>query len=204
MTVLALRPESDAALDLARSISATLGDVTDLAFDAAGESTAGEILRLIETASRSLETARKLEKGPHLEAGREIDRRFAIVGDPLEKIAKIIRARLSDAARTREEARRLAVQTASRAALAGDVATANEAIVLGADPVFAPVVAEGLTEVYSWDAVAFDVATMPRAYLVPDVAKIRAELRATPAGIIPKIDGVAIERKISHVVRSVR
>jgi hypothetical protein len=204
-SALALRPASVAVLDHAREVAAALVDVVDLRFDGAqAEIQAGEILRVIETASRDLERERKAEKAPHLEAGREIDRRFAEAGDPLARVAGVIRARLAEAARAREEARRLAVATASRAALAGDLATANEAIVLAADPVFAPVVAEGLSEVYAWEAVAFDVATMPPEYLVPDMTKIRAVLRATPAGVVPKISGVTIERKITHVVRSVR
>ncbi len=204
-SALALRPASVAVLDHARAVGAALRDVQDLRFEGPdAEIQAGEILRVIETASRDLERERKAEKAPHLEAGREIDRRFAEVGDPLSRVAGVIRSRLAEAARAREEARRLAVETASRAALAGDLETANEAIVLGADPVFAPVVAEGIAESYSWEAVAFDVATMPREYLVPDVAKIRATLRATPAGVVPAIPGVTIERKITHVVRSIR
>lgn len=205
MTALALRPASLAVLEHARAVCAALVDVVDLRFDGPGsEVQAGEILRVIETASRDLEAARKLEKAPHLEAGREVDRRFSEAGDPLSRVAGVIRSRLAEAARAREEARRLAVETASRAALAGDLATANEAILIAGDPVFAPVVAEGISEVYAWEPSGFDVEAMPRAYLAPDVAKIRAAIKALPAGVEPQIPGVRFERRVSHVVRSIR
>lgn len=203
---LALRPASVAVLERAASISAAISDVVDVTFPASPEAEvqASALLREIETMRRQAETERKIEKAPHLDAGRAVDAAFARVLEPLERVAGIIRQRLSEAATRREEAKRLAVQAASVAALAGDAATANAAIALANDPVFAPVAAEGVAEKIDWEIESVDVSTCPREYLVADVAKLRAYARARPAGVDPQIPGVTFRRVVSHVVRSVR
>lgn len=204
---LALRPASTAVLERAAAISAAISDVVDVTFPASPEAEvqASALLRELETMRRQAETERKIEKAPHLDAGRAVDAAFARVLEPLERVAGIIRQRLSEAATRREEAKRLAVQAASVAALAGDAATANAAIALANDPVFAPVAAEGVAEKVTWEIVdRVDVETCPREYLQPDVPKILAYARALPAGVEPKIPGVTFRRVVSHVVRSVR
>lgn len=203
---LALRPESISVLERVAALSTAIADVVDVTFPASAEAeiAASALLRELETMRRQAENERKVEKAPHLEAGRVVDATFARALEPLDRVAALIRQRLSEAATRREEAKRLAVQAASVAALAGDATTANAAIALANDPVFAPVHAEGVAEKIEWQIVdGVDVATCPREYLAPNLAKILAYARTLPAGVEPKIPGVTFRRVVSHVVRSV-
>ena len=190
------------AIQRARLTASEIGAIQDVRLDGPdAERLAGDLLRALETVSRDLDAARKAEKAPHLAAGREVDQRYSAASEPIDRVAAILRRRLSEAATLREQARRLAVETAAAAARAGDAAGANEAIVLANDPVFAPVVAEGLAERVTWEIESVDVRALPPEYLLANASALLAHARALPAGVDPQIPGAVFRRVVTHVVR---
>lgn len=163
------------------------------------EAQAAEVLRGLATLIKDLEADRTAQKAPYLKAGQDVDAFYRPARTALQDVDRMIRNRLAEASLARENARRLAVESAAAAARAGDAVAANAALV--AQP--AEVQLDGISDRFTWAATSYNVRAMPLEYLCVDETKVKAEIdSALRAGRDPAITGVTFERRATVVVRS--
>lgn len=159
---------------------------------------AGSLLRIIKTLVGEAEAERKRLKAPHLKAGKEVDEIFREPRKELERVERLVKRRLAEAAQFREAVRTLAITDAREAALAGDPEAANAAI-LSID--VAPTTS-GISERWTYEVESADLRKVPLEFLELDMGKVRAGIqRANKEGSPPKIAGVVFRKVASIVAR---
>jgi len=158
------------------------------------EQTAGALLREIARVISEVDAARKIEKQPHLDGGREVDARYRQALDELERVDGLIRGRLRDAIQAREHARLEALEIARL----GSAAEGSRA--LAALP--ADVRISGVSESWGYEVRAVHVAQVPAEYLMVDLTKVRAYIRdCIRTGQAPSIPGIDFEQVAQIRVR---
>jgi len=152
------------------------------------EAKAAQLLRAIKTIAAEGEDARKAAKAPFLQGGQAIDEQFRPARQALDRVEKLIKRRLSEAAEARAVARAAAIAEAQAAAAVGDHAAANAAIETISDPVFAPV---GISERWTYEVESYDARAVPPEYLILNADRVRAEIRlANQEGRPPAVPGI--------------
>ena len=152
-----------------------------------------DINALFKPALESLETAERVLKGAMSNYIALEERKAMEARRKAEDEARAIRQQAE------AEARAIAEQAAKasgaeRAALEAEAqAKQEEALVVAAAPVAAPVKTEGVSYRDDWDFEIVDVAKIPREYLIPDEKKIRAYVKAMKES--SGIDGVRVFSK---------
>jgi hypothetical protein len=162
------------------------------------EAQAAELLRALATVRARAEEARKIEKAPHLDAGRAVDDRYRDGLAELDRVAGLLKSRLAEKALAREaEARRLRAE----AAAAASVEVANAALAQVQD---APSLA-GVSARHSWELDAItDWRAVPVEYLSIDMVRVRAACTAASrAGAEPVIPGLRFKRAVVVSARRV-
>ena len=199
-----LPPSALAVLDRLRATAAQIGAIVGVEPFATPEreQTAAQLLRAISTLDKEADDERTRAKAPHLAAGRAVDDAFKPARAELDRVAGLIRSRLAEAAQARERERAAALAAVAVAVKAGDHVQANASLALAADPVFQPVAGPGISERFTWEPVAFEIAAMPREYLTVDMGKVRAEIaEANRLGRVPSVPGITFERKATIIAR---
>lgn len=165
------------------------------------ETKASQLLRAIKTLHGEAEEERKRLKAPHLSAGRAVDEAFRVPRAALERVEKLIKRRLSEAAERREAARTLALVAVREAVQVGDHEGANAAIeaidIAGLD---APL--PGISERWTWEVDSVILADVPPVYLILNMEAVRLEIKgANKEGRPPSIPGVQFKKTASIVAR---
>jgi hypothetical protein len=162
------------------------------------EAKASQLLRAIKTLHAEGEAARKALKAPHLKAGKDVDETFRAPRKALERVERLIKRRLAEAAEAREEKRLAAMAAVREAVKTGDHEGANAALAT-VDPVFQP---EGISERWTYEVESVNLREVPETYLALRQDLVRAEVKAAnKEGREPKIPGVVFKRTASIVAR---
>jgi hypothetical protein len=164
------------------------------------EAKAAQLLRAIKTVHAEGEVERKLLKAPHLSAGRAVDEAFRAPKKELERVEKLLKRRLAEAAERREAARLKALDVAREAVSAGDHEEASAAIesidIAGLDS------SAGISERWTYEVESVELRKVPIEFLILDQERVRGEIRtANREGREPRIEGVSFRRRASIVAR---
>ncbi len=159
------------------------------------------LIRVVKDEAKALEEMRTSAGKPLLEAKRTLDGWFKPNLETCARIEKVLKAKLG--AWQIEERRRAdaALLAAAQAHVAGDAATANQAlVVVNTAHTDAPA---GTTVREVWQAQIVDAAAVPRDWCVPDEKRIAAYARGCPAGQAPlPIAGVVFQKVPAVAVRT--
>lgn len=162
---------------------------------------AGQLLRALETLKAEAEAERKRIKAPHLKASREVDDAFRPARLEIERVAKAIRDRLSEAARLQEEKRLAALAEVKAAAEANDLDAAQTALV-SMDIASLDLMPAGVSTRFTWVIDSWDVDQVPKEYLTIDRGAVEREIRdANREGREPVIAGVVFRKDARTIVR---
>lgn len=172
------------------------------ALDAETVGRAADFVKQIGAATKATEEARTASKQPHLDAGKTIDATFKAVSDPLLALKKRIEGKIGDhqrrveaeeRRRREEEARRAAEEAAKREKEAQTSDALDEAIELHAEAAKAKQAAtvaphdiarargefgSVATTRTAWKHEITDATKIPREYLMPNDAAIKAAVKA--------------------------
>ncbi len=197
---LALRPDAQLAIERMRDTAQAVTAIVEIhPLDTPeAEDQASQMLRAIKTLIAEGEGFRKDAKAPHLAAGRAVDAAFRAPRAALERVEKLIKRRLGEAAERREAERQAALQLARDAAAVNDYETVNTALekvdIAGLDS--AP---EGISTRWTYEVESVELRSVPIEFLCLDTARVRAEIRtANQEGRPPSIAGVVF-RKVAGI-----
>lgn len=164
------------------------------------ETQAAGLLRAVKTIHAAGEKERKARKAPHLAAGREVDSIFSEPRKALERVERMIKKRLAEAAEGRERERESALALARTAAAAHDheaASAALESIDMSMDLAPTP---EGISTRWTYEIESVQIEDVPRAFLSVNLEMVRAEIKtAASEGRPPSVDGIDF-RKVAGIV----
>jgi hypothetical protein len=197
-SAIVLAADAQIVIDRCRAQASKIGSIVEVhkLETPEDEATAGELLRVIATLSGELETARKKEKAPHLEAGKKVDAAFRDAGADLTRVDGMLRSRLQEAIQDREAKRLANLRTAALEAQAGNQTAANAALAT----IPQDVTVSGIAERWTWEPVSVRLCDVPEMFLMLDLTKVRAYVKDCD-GAEPKISGITFERKANLSVR---
>lgn len=220
------RQQIVAAEELASRATALPQQITDETLSAAADVVSGA-----RELAKAVEAARVMEKQPHLDAGREIDKFFAVTKDRLDKIVKVLTDRITlhniaKAAEARKETEAKAkaereAQAAAKAAAAPDPVAAEAALWDDDEPAAPPAPKQSAADLTrqrtesgalvttrtEWDFVIEDYSAIPLDRLrdyIPDEAitrAVRGLMKITSDKSRLAIPGVRFFEKEKAVVR---
>lgn len=202
-TKLALRPDSQEVLARCTATSEAIASIVDVLPLQTQEDRAfaGKLVRETARLLSEADTARKAEKAPHLQAGRDVDSAFKRATEALAKLDRVLRARIQQALED-DRARELAATTAARVAvLTGDVQAASTA--LAQIPEEAPAL-DGISARWAWTYEVQDLTKVPEAFTVRVMndAAVQGEIeRAKAEGRVPHVPGLAFRQTAAVSVR---
>ena len=150
---------------------------------------ATDLLRMIKAEAKALEEMRTSVKRPLLEAGRQLDSWFKSLSELLDRAERAIKSAVGTWQVEERNRHTAALAAATEAHAAADHAAVQGALVQASACTTTAPAGTSIREV--WTATIVDPAAVPRAWCVPDEARIRAMARACPASSQPEpIPGV--------------
>lgn len=155
----------------ARSALVCAGDLA-LATDADAEF-AGEIVREVKAKHRELDDRRKQVVAPLNEVVRTINSWFKPPMEELERVERVIKTKIAEFVRKREEEARDALARAAEAATSTEAEQALSALAALAGP------PTGTSVRMQWKWRITDEASVPRAFLSVDAGKVTSHLRGS-------------------------
>jgi hypothetical protein len=173
--VVSEKPGVDEALGMIRAI--VIEDATALA-------SAGEVVREVARRHDAIDAKRKSWVEPLKRVAKDIDATFKPLLDALKEAEKLLKDKIGSYALAQAAARTKAIAAAG--ALSQSDPEAASAAIAEAVALEAPKL-DGVGATIEWDGEVIDAALIPREYLIPDVAALRAMTKA--AARDPKIPG---------------
>jgi hypothetical protein len=173
--VMSEKPGVDEALGMIRAI--VIEDATALA-------SAGEVVKEVARRHDAIDAKRKSWVEPLKRVAKDIDATFKPLLDALKEAERVLKDKIGGYALAQAAARTKAIAAAG--ALAQSDPAAASAAIADAVALEAPKV-DGVGTTIEWDGEVVDAASIPREYLIPYVAALRAMTKA--AARDPKIPG---------------
>lgn len=202
MAALALIETAEANLAITRAKAVEMAQVVEVCplETEEHEAQAVRLLGIVKGMTKTLDAERKALIGPADKEVRSVNKAYKAVKDDFLRVEKLLKGRLGEAQTRREEARAAALAQVAEATADGDTEAAQAALDQARGNQDAD--HKGISYADDWEIMLVNVHAVPREYMTPDMAQVRAYLKANPDG---QIDGFQIKRikKVSRARASV-